>query len=224
MRQSERDEMIDREIERRRSGASGLPPELASETDRQYQADVLWLDEQIRRMPRPSCDLANRVATAMRQPSREPVRTNRFVRVAAGLSALAAGLVLVVLAWPPSVPQGPDHDSALVTNDAPAPQVVDGVDVARTVRQGTAAYVELVQTLASSVAIPGEGGPPATASEEVQLAGITPVGRAIQGSTRTIQTASEELRLSVEPITESALDAFGFLWKPIGPSQTDPST
>lgn len=229
MTRNEWDGRIDREIERRRSQVESSPD--ASESlspmsvaERQTLADALWLDEQVRAMPRPSCDLAHRVVSTLRRQTTETVRSSRIGRFAAALSALAAAIVLVVIVWPRHQPQAPGTTASTEDGTPSKVENVDGVDVARTVRQGTAAYVELVQSLASSASIPTEVTSEPTHPQEVQLASISPVGRAIQGSTRTIQTAGEELRLSVEPITESALDAFGFLWKPVGPSRIDPST
>ncbi len=76
--------------------------------------------------------------------------------------------------------------------------------------------MELVDELTSTLSAPAQ-------QPAVQLTSASPLGRAVEGSSRTIRNASEGLRVSVEPITSSAIDAFGFLWRPAEAAENKPS-
>lgn len=219
------DEFIDAAVERFRRGQAEsvldawnrTAPDVVTRDPaaRRYAEEMSWLHEQCSRIPPPApIHLAARVVATLHSPVVARSRTaNRIRIVATATAALAASVLIAVVSIPRDGIRQPD----VVATSQPT-----DVDVAEAVRQGTAAYVQLMQSLASTVTTPSSDGP--RPSGDVQLANGSPVGRAIQRSTRTIRSAGEDLRAGVEPITGSALDAFGFLWKPASTHQADPST
>jgi hypothetical protein len=180
--------------------------------------------------PEPSNGFADRVvarlhtevvsASTIDEPIRQ--RSWRTIALASGAAALAASLLLAVTISSNSDRQRPSHP--LLTKqpvaqpmNSEAPVVVEKPSLPDTVRQGTVAYMELVDELASTLSAPAP-------QPAVQLTSASPLGRAVEGSSRTIRNASEGLRVSVEPITSSAIDAFGFLWRPAEVAENKPST
>ncbi|MBX9652738.1 hypothetical protein K2Y11_03875 [bacterium] len=224
MTPTKNEELLDELIDRHRSGESiesilaQLPadfslPELSVRESRQLVADLVILDENVGCMPRPvpSSNFAEGVMAALREPTvtaaQKPTSTWRVVGATAA-AAIAATLLFAVTLNPKDFTK----ESKEV---ASAPVAVDPAQVSMNdaVRQGTEATLELFQEIASN--IPADNRTP-DEKKEVQLASATPIGRAIQGSSTTIKTAGQGLRVSVEPITNTALDAFGFLWRPAG--------
>lgn len=221
------DELVDELFERRRRGESvsailsNLPADLDGQSQRCI-ADLFTLDEACRdrHLPMPSTGFANGVITVLRTPEVAVSSTNA-PRVASwrvpAFSVLAASLLVAVVMLP-SLNRKDEPSTVVAFNDVAKP--TEEVIVPQTVRLGTEAYMELVQSVASTI----QPESPALTVEERQLASASPIGRAIHGSTETIRTAGEGLRASVEPITSSALDAFGFLWRTKSPVEDRPST
>lgn len=224
MTPTKNENMIDEMILRHRSGESiesilaQLPadfslPELSARESRQLVADLVILDENVGNMPRPipSNGFANGVLAALREPvattSQASSATWRIVGASA-VAAIAATLLFAVTLNPKDFAK----ESKEVAS-APVPTDPAQVSMNDAVRQGTEATIELFQEIASN--IPADNRKPEE-KKNVQLASATPIGRAIQGSSTTIKTAGQGLRVSVEPITNTALDAFGFLWRPAG--------
>lgn len=175
--------------------------------------------------PIPSRSFAQHVV--MNLGSRQSVSTRRSWRsiaAASSLAALAASLLLVVTLSsdkePAEVANGAGltpNTSAVALANAPI-KTPEKVTVSDAVRQGTVAYMELVDELTATIA------PSPTPAVETVLTSSSPLGRAVEGSSKTIRTAGEGLRVSVDPITSSAMDAFGFLWRPAGSTENKPST
>ena len=219
------EELLDDLIDRRRRGESAdliiarLPADFAltdlSEADsRQLVLDLLSLDDNVRGMPlpQPSKGFADGVMAALAEPV-TTVSTGSVSRWAiwsgAAAAAIAATLLVAVNIVPKAAPQGP----TVAAISKPVERGASTVTVNDAVRQGTEAYIELFQDIASTLPAEEKKSPE---TKQVQLASATPIGRAIQGSSETIRTAGQGLRVSVEPITNTALDAFGFLWRPAG--------
>lgn len=219
------DELLDDLIDRRRRGESAdriiarLPADFAL-TDlsivesRQLVLDLLALDDNVRGMPlpQPSKIFADGVMAALAEPV-STASTGSIGRWAVwsgtAAAAIAATLLIAVNIAPKNEPQGP----AVAAISTPAVTDAPTVTVNDAVRHGTEAYIELFQDIASTLPAEEKRSPE---KKQVQLASATPIGRAIQGSSETIRTAGQGLRVSVEPITNTALDAFGFLWRPAG--------
>jgi hypothetical protein len=178
-------------------------------------------DRELRRhRPEPAADFAQRV---MARASADVVSARagswRSTMVASGSALLAASLLIAVTLSSKEEPAGEIASMApagpALAEQTPAPEKVSVTDA---VRQGTVAYMELVDELTATLSTTS----PSTAS--VERTSTSPLGRAVEDSSRTIRTAGEGLRVSVEPITSSAMDAFGFLWRPSGSTENKPST
>jgi len=224
MTPTKNEELIDELIVRHREGESidsilaRLPegfslPELSARESRQLVADLVILEENVRSMPRPvpSKGFAEGVMNALREPVATASQSSSTTWRVVGASAVAAIAATLLFAVTLN-PQDFIKDSKEVAS-APSTMEPAQVSMNEAVRQGTEATLELFQEIASN--IPAENKN-AGEKKEVQLASATPIGRAIQGSSTTIKTAGQGLRVSVEPITNTALDAFGFLWRPAG--------
>lgn len=179
--------------------------------------------------PEPSDGFADRVvarlhtevvsASALEEPAHR--RSWRTIAMASGAAALAASLLLAVTVSSTNDPRqqtGPElaKQPTANPNAVEGPLVAEKPSLPDTVRQGTVAYMELVDELTSTLSAPAQ-------QPAVQLTSASPLGRAVEGSSRTIRNASEGLRVSVEPITSSAIDAFGFLWRPAEAAENKPS-
>lgn len=225
-----RDEKIDDIFELIRAGQSapkGTP--IDDLTDARALADCTRL-LRIHR-PEPADGFADRVVARLKtevvslSATKEPAhrRSWRTIALASGAAALAASLLLAVAISSDKdlspQPTGPVLAKQPSTNPIPneAPLVAEKPSVPDTVRQGTVAYMELVDELTSTLSAPAP-------QPGVQLTSASPLGRAVEGSSRTIRNASEGLRVSVVPITSSAIDAFGFLWRPAEVAENKPST
>lgn len=219
------DELFDHAMTRRQAGepTDAILASLATEqglnaSDAQLVADLLRVDDVMNRgpLPMPSPGFANRVVAALNEPvptaSSTLLGRPSFWGAVASAAVAAAVLLMVTLA--PTPPGGPAQDQ-VARLDTPAE--ADEVTVPDAVREGTLAYMQLVENLASTL---GSEDRTATSEEEIQVASASPIGRAIQGSSETIRTAGQGLRVSVEPITTTALDAFGFLWRPADSSDS----
>ncbi|MBY0585746.1 hypothetical protein K2X85_01135 [bacterium] len=184
-------------------------------------ADALELVEIHRQLfdhrPNPGTDFAHRVVASLSETETVSVGGSwRTWLLASSAAALAASLLLVVTI------SSKDKDEkigiALAEKAPVALPAPENVTVSDAVRQGTVAYMELVDEITSTLGTAETG--PANAS----FTSTSPLGRAVEGSSRTIRTAGQGLRVSVDPITSSAIDAFGFLWRPEDSAENKPST
>jgi hypothetical protein len=219
MKQPTIDQLLDEVFERRRRGesAEGILASLPADGPaRGIAADLLAVEETLERKGRPRhcADLADRVMTVLREPATtaSSAWSTRQIWGATALAALSASVLLAVTL---SVPNGAVPGTTVA--QAPVSSPPTQAPVPDTVRHATEAYLDLVESLASTVN-------PAPTSRDVQLVNASPISRAIQGSTVTIRDAGQGLRAGMEPITNSAIDAFGFLWKPSDAPDHRPST
>ena len=164
------------------------------------------------------------VSSSIRPRDPHSAEASPWIRgVVLGASGLTAAVLLLVTLHQPHRPHRGGAPVAKVDGQDPVvvPTDRETVVVAETLRQGTTAYVELMQSLASAMPV----SQPTPSDERLDVvASASPVNRAVRGSNEALRTASEGLRAGVEPITSSALDAFGFLWRPGSTTAADPST
>lgn len=192
------------------------PQEFVSDPEAsQYARNAFRLADALHRMPRPAprTGFPDRVIAALAAPAPRWTDPRSTLRIAATVLYAAAAVLFAAFGL---VIHPANEPAPVVSVDAPTP------DVAVALREGAVAYAELVQTLAGAAV-----GPPSTAliaDEERWAAATSPVGMAVRGSTKSMQTARQELQATVEPVAMSALDAFGFLWKPANAPPSDPST
>jgi hypothetical protein len=193
------------------------PREFVSDPESsQYARESFRLADAFHRMPRPAprTDFADRVIAALAATPPRWTAPRYSLRIAATVLYAAAAVVFAAVA----LVFRPAHEPApRASDDAPTP------DVAVAIREGAAAYAELVQALADAAAV-APASTALVADEERWAAATSPVGMAVRGSTKSMQNARHELQATVEPVAMSALDAFGFLWKPAKAPPSDPST
>lgn len=221
------DQLIDSLFARHRAGESvssilaSLPVDLDGDVQRQI-AELFAIEESLvdHRVAGPSRGFAGRVMAALEAPVASTTRAvsttpRRTWGSVAAISSVAASLALAFVLLPYLKTDEPEQP--ITVAEAPKAPTADDVSVPEAVRRGTEAYMELVQSVAETM----QAEP--TTREWTQVASASPIGRTIEGSNITLRTAGEGLRASVEPITTSAIDAFGFLWRTGGPSENKPS-
>lgn len=194
---------------------------------RQQQTDWLWLHNHVRRSvaPAPSAGFADQVVAAFvaetagaNCPSRQSARTSQtgfgsLTAWAGGIAAVAASLLLVFLLEPGASdrqvsPQLASTMSATPTLPLELPQGQSMDSIVRSVTDALVLAPSENDTTMSEV----EPGP---VTEFPDLG----IRRAFRDSTGSLLSTSKELGSTIEPITKSAVGAFGFLWKDLAEAE-----